>query len=518
MTKHERSKLITAYIDANKSGNKVYFSDFLTVHAEEVKRLSKNLKKIRKLWTNGFILIATEKKVEYDVETNVEWTRVENDIEASLNNSPLNTSEGQTKKSGRIVYFNHENISYERMTWAVDSDDMSEKLMLYRMQTINAAKDAKKLTTNQFLILNYIINFDSELTIINELGIAYKAKQVKKQLRRNHAVSRSSSQIILLCNELLQKAKLQENEEEEEEEDLMVFLLLEKIKAKKEKDDEKLLFLSLFEHFQNIISNTSITTEQSYIDSTLLPFFEHIFNKIAQTEHFAARGRLEKPPSDFDLLLPLGLSKPSSSSSTSTATTSATATATATSSAASKRDFSSSSSSSYRSWLALLPDYLVKAVFTGIKFDLLAVEVKKPKAKFSQIVNDESKVAVLMKLMINRLVQNSIPSPVVCGFVDNGDFIKTYKMSLTSNGSYSFVELACFPSIRCLNSLACLPVMIEHMNQLKNIICEMIEVIRITLLGEKLPGPLSVPSAVPVEWLRPSFEYPYLDTSNKKRK
>ncbi|KAI8375181.1 hypothetical protein BD560DRAFT_317751, partial [Blakeslea trispora] len=100
-------------------------------------------------------------------------------------------------------------------------------------------------------------------------------------------------------------------------------------------------------------------------------------------------------------------------------------------------------------------------------FDVLAVEVKKPKAKSSQIVGDTAKLGNMLKLMLDNLVLRGVPSPVVCGFVDDGEIITTYKMTMEQEGRYDLVELASFPPVRCLDDLLRLPSIIDHFEQLK---------------------------------------------------
>ncbi|KAI8369210.1 hypothetical protein EDC96DRAFT_420069, partial [Choanephora cucurbitarum] len=115
----------------------------------------------------------------------------------------------------------------------------------------------------------------------------------------------------------------------------------------------------------------------------------------------------------------------------------------------------------------LFPDYLLKVVSEGEKFDILAVEVKKPKAKASQIVNDTSKLGNILKLMLDRLALFGVPSPVVCGLVDDGEMITTYKMTIEQEGRYDLVELGSFRGIRCVDDLLRLPLIIEYFQQLK---------------------------------------------------
>ena len=60
----------------------------------------------------------------------------------------------------------------------------------------------------------------------------------------------------------------------------------ERLKAKKEKDDDKVLLLSLFETYYKKVNAIGFTTEQSYIDYVLSPLFEQFLDCIKGTEHY----------------------------------------------------------------------------------------------------------------------------------------------------------------------------------------------------------------------------------------
>ncbi|KAI8364514.1 hypothetical protein EDC96DRAFT_544831 [Choanephora cucurbitarum] len=148
------------------------------------------------------------------------------------------------------------------------------------------------------------------------------------------------------------------------------------------------------------------------------------------------------------------------------------------------------------------------AVFSDQKSDFLIAKVKKPQAKITRLVGDEAKLANLLKIMLNRLILQRIPSPVVCGIINDGTFTKTFKTIIKSSGNYDFVQLACFQSTRCIDDLARLPNAMNYMNQMKDIVLYMQEIIRMTMLGEPFPDPLCLGFPVPLEWLRSSFKYP----------
>ncbi|OBZ84100.1 hypothetical protein A0J61_07853 [Choanephora cucurbitarum] len=103
--------------------------------------------------------------------------------------------------------------------------------------------------------------------------------------------------------------------------------------------------------------------------------------------------------------------------------------------------------------------FLLKDTFDNdLKVDIFLAEFKKLSAKPTQIQNDKTKVGNLMKLMIDRLVILGVSFPVICGLVQNGQMAFTYKMHITKDGEYDFVELGCFGTIRCTSDLMSLPI------------------------------------------------------------
>ncbi|KAI8076582.1 uncharacterized protein B0P05DRAFT_572252 [Gilbertella persicaria] len=148
-----------------------------------------------------------------------------------------------------------------------------------------------------------------------------------------------------------------------------------------------------------------------------------------------------------------------------------------------------------------------------MKFDLFLVKVKKLGVKSSQMVDDVAKVANLMKLMINRLVLNGVPSPVVCGLVDDGTMMSTYKMQIKSNVKYDFIQMSYFHGARRLRDLAYLPGIVSSLGASSWACKEKISV----HIHKTFSGPLSL-QVVPVEWLRPSYEYPSAVSVSKKQK
>ncbi|OBZ83243.1 hypothetical protein A0J61_08711, partial [Choanephora cucurbitarum] len=362
--------------------------------------------------------------------------------------------------------------SFSLIAWHVENDDLSDTINDFRRRSIAEAERGTVLPTKTMLVLNFVIK--------NDLNLKY-------------AKHSCNADLAALAYKLT-------TEMEEDEEEFELLLCDEKKNAIKEKDVEKQLLLSLVDTYSLKLKNKSLTTKKTYIEATLLPLFEAFLATIESTTNYSATGYLEPLPDTQAMLLPISLSTVATASTSASPITSK-----------KRKDCLQCS------WMSLELDYLVKAIFGEMKFDLFVTEVKKPNANVSQLVGDEAKLGNLMKIMADRLVLKSIPSPVVCGLIDDGSNIKTYKMTIRSDGKYDLIQLACFGSIRSSDDLVRLPLIIDHFSQLKTIIKDMQSIIRLALLGKVLPGPLVLP-VVLVEWLRPSNEYPVAETTNKRTK
>lgn len=81
----------------------------------------------------------------------------------------------------------------------------------------------------------------------------------------------------------------------------------------------------------------------------------------------------------------------------------------------------SSNNSNKRKIEKLQPDFVSSFGVDGkAKYDLLAVEIKKPRHHNHQLVPDKNKVPIELKQMLNNLVGDDIPEAKVAGVVING--------------------------------------------------------------------------------------------------
>ncbi|OBZ81538.1 hypothetical protein A0J61_10415 [Choanephora cucurbitarum] len=191
-------------------------------------------------------------------------------------------TKSMTKK---VLYINHQNAHDNDLEWFVGGEDLSSTLMKYRNNAIEIALNNEAMTDKHLMLLNYIFFFDKANTTINELGMLDKLVDIKRQLNRSYGYSAIDHNLSMLCYRLVQVCVGYDQDEDIEE-----VLLEERLKAKKEKDQDKTLLLSLFEVYYEKMKRINFTTEQSYVDYVLSPLFEHFFDSIHGTEHHRTFG------------------------------------------------------------------------------------------------------------------------------------------------------------------------------------------------------------------------------------
>ncbi|OBZ86944.1 hypothetical protein A0J61_04995, partial [Choanephora cucurbitarum] len=371
-------------------------------------------------------------------------------------------------------------------------EDLSDKLMSYRRSAVSEAANGSKLSDTHLLALNYIYCFDLKMNFLEEIGAMHHLKELRNILLVSYGYKPCQDSLQLLCNKVLQLMVVGEKKKANET------ILLELLDANNNDDEQKTLMLNVLAAFAKKVETYSAATEQSYVESTLVPWLENYFNSISNTKWASCHGLLEPLAKQPALLEAFDSSAITTSSSTATAT---------------KR----SRACGVSSWLSLSPDYLLKVSVGCQDFDVFLCEFKKPGATPSQLVPDKAKLANMMKIMLDRLVLLGVSAPVVCGLIDDGQYTATYKMVIQDDGCYAFVQLASFRGIRCMSDLVMIPTIMSFYDQLKAIILDTKSKIEIAMLKEVLPGPLVLP-VVPCSWLRPSFEYPRVVDTEKRQK
>lgn len=67
-----------------------------------------------------------------------------------------------------------------------------------------------------------------------------------------------------------------------------------------------------------------------------------------------------------------------------------------------------------------MPDFCILYEYNGNDVGLVAVEVKLPKAKISQVLSDRSKLALEMKRMVDEQVLQGFRNPISFGLLVEG--------------------------------------------------------------------------------------------------
>ncbi|KAI8148528.1 hypothetical protein BJV82DRAFT_709321 [Fennellomyces sp. T-0311] len=150
----------------------------------------------------------------------------------------------------------------------------------------------------------------------------------------------------------------------------------------------------------------------------------------------------------------------------------------------------------------LLPDFTCSVKVQNRTFDLLALEVKPPK----KTGHDLEKLGRELKVMFDALIKAHIPEPIVCGIHVQELTVRTYKMELTHDGIYQFLELQNVDLITKHSQLGQLPAVFETIWQTKNIVARTAQRVKSRIL-QKMAGDDEIPEgAVPMKWMRPDLK------------
>ncbi|KAG2223514.1 hypothetical protein INT45_000834 [Circinella minor] len=153
---------------------------------------------------------------------------------------------------------------------------------------------------------------------------------------------------------------------------------------------------------------------------------------------------------------------------------------------------------------SLLADYVgTYQTTSGNKFDVLSCEVKPfGKKSSSQVQSDFTKLGKELKQMVDKLLDYGIESPVVVGVLVEGYSMKTYSMRLVEDGCYIFYEHGSLTLLRSPQDVHGVPIIIEHLIQLGNILQDTLKNIDTRSLST------DTPNNAPVYWKRQSSGTP----------
>ncbi|KAI8373436.1 hypothetical protein EDC96DRAFT_499302, partial [Choanephora cucurbitarum] len=135
-------------------------------------------------------------------------------------------------------------------------------------------------------------------------------------------------------------------------------------------------------------------------------------------------------------------------------------------------DTEPSSSNGIDSCHRLKPDFLIMMPFKGSNVGLVAVEVKQPSAKSSQVLSDKSKLALECKRMVDDQVLKGSKDPRSFGVLVAGYDCLVFSCTLNETGVYLFVEEEAFSLVKTMNDLAILPDVVRVFCRLKRMMSQ----------------------------------------------
>ncbi|KAI7850360.1 hypothetical protein BDC45DRAFT_247474 [Circinella umbellata] len=139
---------------------------------------------------------------------------------------------------------------------------------------------------------------------------------------------------------------------------------------------------------------------------------------------------------------------------------------------------------------------------TGDKFDVLACEVKPCKTtSISQVQFDFVKLGKEMKEMLDALLDYGVKSPLVTGVLIEGKNMTTYTIRLTEQSCYILYEHEMFSLLESPQDVHRVPVILEHLIQLANLLKDTTRKISECSLSNE-------PSQAEVNWKQPSAGTP----------
>ncbi|KAI9494178.1 hypothetical protein BDB00DRAFT_336819 [Zychaea mexicana] len=116
----------------------------------------------------------------------------------------------------------------------------------------------------------------------------------------------------------------------------------------------------------------------------------------------------------------------------------------------------------------LFPDFTAYKRASGRTYDLFVVEVKRPTSSKSDFI----KMGIMLRGMIDKLVELSVPNPTVCGLIVKGFKCTTYRLDLKAKHVYRMVELQEFLLPQESYQVGCLPTCIQALGQVKEILAQ----------------------------------------------
>ncbi|KAI9494198.1 hypothetical protein BDB00DRAFT_787407 [Zychaea mexicana] len=140
----------------------------------------------------------------------------------------------------------------------------------------------------------------------------------------------------------------------------------------------------------------------------------------------------------------------------------------------------------------LFPDFTAYKRASSRTYDLFVVEVKRPTSSKSDFI----KMGIMLRGMINKLVELSVPNPTFCTI---GFKCTTYRLDLKAKHVYRMVELQEFLLPQESNQVGCLPTCIQALGQVKEILAQTAK--NINDCDQLLKNGKVLKNRTPIDWI-----------------
>ncbi|KAI8330399.1 hypothetical protein EDC96DRAFT_569156 [Choanephora cucurbitarum] len=325
----------------------------------------------------------------------------------------------------RLVFCgDHGPYSIQFNEWCVDGVNIGALLVASRMEAVQLVSQKKPMKESLYLLLSCVLDvpsnrsafvLDVEEKILRRIrraagclpsvdfnpDLLFNFFEFHTVRKREKAMEEEDDDDDKEGNEEGKEAKGKGKEEDagEDQEDTEEILSKMTRRCKKDKNEEGLALVAVTRMITENDNWVDSITEESFIDQHLLPFVKVIFLNDRTFVYCRSAGRI-----------PLS-------------------------------DSSRSLSKGKDSCLALKPDFCVMYDFQGENVGLLAIEVKLPNARSSQVLSDRSRLALELKRMIDQQVLLGSRKPESFGVLVEGFECTFFSCSLHQSGCYVFGEL-----------------------------------------------------------------------------
>ncbi|KAI8367296.1 hypothetical protein BD560DRAFT_424674 [Blakeslea trispora] len=347
-----------------------------------------------------------------------------------------------TSKERLVVCGDHGPYSIQFNEWRVDGANIDALLAASRMKAVKLVSQKKPMKESLYLLLSCVLDVPSNRSafvlnveektlrrirraagclpsldfspdLLVKFFQFYNARKREKAVEEEDDDDYDDKEDNEEDNEEGKEAKGKGKEEDQEDADEILNQM--NTRCKKDKNQEGLALVAVTRRIAENDNWVGSTTEESFIDQHLLPFVQVIFMNDRTFVYSRSTGRIPLTGS------------------------------------------SRSSSRGKDSCLALKPGFCIMYELKGEKVGLLAIEVKFPDARSSQVLSDRSKLALELKRMVDQQVGLGSRRPQSFGVLVEGFDCTFFSCSLHQSGCYMFGELQRLSLVKNDNDLMLIP-------------------------------------------------------------